>query len=72
MSKTVNDYLFERMFLQAAHISILEEGLEQAKLDFQTLKQMIEPHRDEALIIEEAIKKIEIADKSIQKLKNGA
>lgn len=65
MSIDTNDYLFEKMFFQAAEISILDVALKQARDDLISLGATHDINVDVELV------KINIAYASIQKLKNG-
>lgn len=73
MSKlSPEDYLFTRVFMQTAYISLLEELKDQLQSDLEVLSKL--PCRDDYAdeiqdIIQSAQKKIEIANKSTAKLK---
>lgn len=60
------EYLFEKMFFQAAHIAILEEALLTAQHDLQALAT------EHGLDIVTELTKIEVAYQSIDKLKKGS
>jgi len=68
---TNEDYLFERWFMQAAHISILEEALAEARSDMIRIVKQQLPEKARHEILEQCLKKIDIAYRSIEKLKNG-
>lgn len=58
-----SDFLFEKMFFQAAHIAILEEALATARKDLVELSDRVD--------ITPALMKIDVAYDSIEKLKKG-
>jgi hypothetical protein len=61
--KDPNEFLFEKMFFQAAHIAILEEALATARTDLVALSDLHD--------VKNALNKIDIAYNSIDKLKKG-
>lgn len=69
MSAEAETYLFEKVYLQCAHISILEEALAEAKLDLTKMAKQ-KGYEHLAAPLADAIEKIDIAYKSIAKLKN--
>jgi hypothetical protein len=65
-SMSTNNYLFEKMFFQAARIAILEEALETLYEDLKKIQLAGK------LDLSTEIAKIEIAYQSIEKLDKGS
>ena len=63
---TTENYLFEKVFFQAAHIAILEEAVATAQRDLKMLG-LEHPGLD----VTPALAKIDVAYASIEKLKKG-
>jgi len=66
-------FMFEKVFFQAAHISILDLALQEARKDIYHIRDHIDLNQHEVgrQILKEAIQKIDIAYRSIEKLKAG-
>lgn len=65
MSGGIDEYLFEKVFFQAAHISILDVALRQARED------IIELGKQHDINVQDALMKIKVAFSSVDKLQKG-
>jgi hypothetical protein len=66
LSGTLN-YLFEKVFFQAAHIAILEEAIDTIEKDIINLSE-----KHPGLDIGNMLAKLSVAHESIAKLKKGS